>query len=336
MSKPPAPETAATASTPAYEASLVVADRTDAADGVIALTLRHPDCAPLPEWLPGAHIDLLLGNGLVRHYSLCGDPGDRSAWRIGVLRVPESRGGSAYVHDALLAGASVRVRGPRNNFALRPADRYLFVAGGIGITPVLPMIAAAEAAGARWELLYGGRTRSSMAFLDELAAYGGAVTVRPQDEHGRLDLDDCLGKPADDTLVYCCGPEPLLAAVEERCLAWPAGALRVERFRPTAVTAPGTDAGGGADADAFEVVLSRSGQTLQVPPGTSVLAAAQQAGVAVPFSCAEGICGTCETEVLEGEPDHRDSVLSAAERESGETMMICVSRSRGPQLVLDL
>ncbi|MEW1723682.1 PDR/VanB family oxidoreductase [Streptomyces sp. NPDC093109] len=334
MSKPPAPEapgtagTAGTPGTPEHEASLVVAERADAAEGVIALTLRHPDGAPLPEWQPGAHIDLLLGNGMVRHYSLCGDPGDRSAWRIGVLRVPESRGGSAYVHDELAVGASVRIRGPRNNFALRPANRYLFVAGGIGITPVLPMIAAAEAAGARWRLLYGGRTRSSMAFLDELASYGGAVDVRPQDEHGRLDLDDCLGKPEDGTLVYCCGPEPLLAAVEERCLVWPSGALRVERFRPVAVAAP--------DADAFEVVLSRSGQTLQVPPGTSVLAAAQQAGVAVPFSCAEGICGTCETEVLEGEPDHRDSVLSAEERESGETMMICVSRSRGPQLVLDL
>ncbi|PVE13220.1 PDR/VanB family oxidoreductase [Streptomyces scopuliridis] len=324
MSNPPNPPT------PEYESSLVVAERIESADGVAVLTLRHPGGEPLPEWQPGAHIDLLLDNGLVRHYSLCGDPGDRSAWRIGVLRVPESRGGSAYVHGKLHAGAEVRVRGPRNTFALRPAPRYLFVAGGIGITPVLPMIAAAEAAGADWRLLYGGRTRSSMVFLDELAAYGDAVAVRPQDEHGLLDLDGYLGEPDADTLVYCCGPEPLLAAVEERCRAWPSGALRVERFQ--AREREGT----AAEAGAFEVVLSRSGRALQVEPGKSVLETAREAGVSVLFSCAEGICGTCETEVLEGEPDHRDSVLSPEERESGETMMICVSRSRGPRLVLDL
>ncbi|MEV6419714.1 PDR/VanB family oxidoreductase [Streptomyces sp. NPDC051662] len=316
--------------TPVGEFALVVAERVESADDVISLVLRHPDGESLPEWQPGAHIDLLLDGGLVRHYSLCGDPGDRSSWRIGVLRVPEGRGGSAYVHGKLHPGTPVRVRGPRNSFPLRPAGRYLFMAGGIGITPVLPMIAAVEATGAGWRLLYGGRSLSSMAFLDELAAYGDAVTVRPQDQHGLLDLDGYLGDPDPGTLVYCCGPEPLLAAVEERCRAWPAGALRVERFlaREQEETA--------ADAGAFEVVLSRSGQTLRVPPGKSVLETAREAGVAVLSSCAEGICGTCETEVLDGEPDHRDSVLSAEEREAGETMMICVSRACGPRLVLDL
>ncbi|ADI13124.1 iron-sulfur oxidoreductase subunit beta [Streptomyces bingchenggensis BCW-1] len=317
-------------STPDGERSLVVAERVESADDVASLILRHPGGELLPEWQPGAHIDLLLDDGLVRHYSLCGDPDDRSSWRIGVLRVPDSRGGSAYVHGKLHPGTPVRVRGPRNNFALQRADRYLFVAGGIGITPLLPMIAAAETAGAEWRLLYGGRTRSSMAFLDELAAYGEAVTVHPQDQHGLLDLDGYLGEPDTGTLVYCCGPEPLLAAAEERCGAWPEGALRVERFQ--AKEQEETAAG----ARAFEVVLSRSGHTLHVPPGKTVLEAVQEAGVSVPYSCAEGICGTCETEVLTGEPDHRDSVLSAEERESGETMMICVSRSRGPQLVLDL
>ncbi|MFJ2554082.1 MULTISPECIES: PDR/VanB family oxidoreductase [unclassified Streptomyces] len=317
-------------STSVGEYSLVVAERVESADDVVSLVLRHPDGESLPEWQPGAHIDLLLDGGLVRHYSLCGDPGDRSSWRIGVLRVPEGRGGSAYVHGKLHAGTPVRVRGPRNNFALRPAGRYLFVAGGIGITPVLPMIAAAEAAGADWRLLYGGRSRSSMAFLDELAAYGDAVAVRPQDRYGLLDLDGYLGEPAPGTLVYCCGPEPLLAAVEERCRAWPPGALRVERFQAK------EQEEAAADAGAFEVLLSRSGHSLQVPPGKSVLETVRAAGVSVLSSCAEGICGTCETEVLEGEPDHRDSVLSAEERESGETMMICVSRARGPRLVLDL
>ncbi|MFE3144432.1 PDR/VanB family oxidoreductase [Streptomyces scopuliridis] len=314
------------------EYALVVAERVESADDVVSLILRHPGGELLPSWQPGAHIDLLLDGGSVRHYSLCGDPGDRLSWRIGVLHVPEGCGGSAYVHGKLHAGTPVRVRGPRNNFALRPAGRYLFVAGGIGITPLLPMIAAAEAAGADWRLLYGGRSLSSMAFLDELSGYGDAVAVRPQDRYGLLDLDGFLGEPDSDTLVYCCGPDPLLAVVEERCRAWPAGALRVERFR--AKEQPEQEA--AADTDTFEVVLSQSGHALQVPPGMSVLKAAQEAGVDVPYSCAEGICGTCETEVLEGEPDHRDSVLSAEERESGETMLICVSRSRGPRLVLDL
>lgn len=308
---------------------LTVTRRAEAADGVIALTLDRPDGGPLPVWRPGAHVELLLGDGLVRHYSLCGDPAVRSGWRIAVLRSAESRGGSAYVHDKLHVGASVRVRGPRENFVFRPARRCLFVAGGIGITPLLPMVAAAEAAGVEWRLLYGGRTLGSMAFLDELSLYGDAVRVVPQDGFGLPDLDGFLGAPQEGTLVYCCGPEPMLSAVEDRCRAWPPGALQVERFQAAELPSPAAES-------AFEVVLTGSDLTLRVPPGRSILEVAREAGVPVLSSCAEGICGTCETEVLEGEPDHRDSVLSAEERESGETMMICVSRARSPQLVLDL
>jgi ferredoxin-NADP reductase len=315
------------ASSTAYEQRLVVAERAQVASETISLTLRHPQGAPLPDWQPGAHIELLLDDELMRTYSLCGDPADRTAWRIAVLRTADSRGGSQYVHDKLHPGVRLDVRGPRNNFPLRPARRYLFVAGGIGITPLLPMTAAAEAAGARWRLLYGGRSRASMAFADQLAAYGPRVLLRPQDEYGLLDLDAFLGEPDEDTLVYCCGPEPLLAALEKRCRAWRAEALQVERFRAQEQPAPGP---------AFEVVCAQSGITVQVPPEHSVLSAVRAAGVDAPFSCAEGICGTCETEVLEGEPDHRDSVLSTEEREAGETMMICVSRAHGPRLVLDL
>ncbi|MEU6375400.1 PDR/VanB family oxidoreductase [Streptomyces sp. NPDC046909] len=315
------------ASSTAYEQRLVVAERAQVASHVVSLTLRHPHDELLPDWQPGAHIELLLDDELVRTYSLCGDPADRTAWRIAVLRTADSRGGSQYVHDKLHPGVRLDVRGPRNNFPLRPARRYLFVAGGIGITPLLPMTAAAEAAGAQWRLLYGGRSRPSMAFADQLAAYGSRVLVRPQDEHGLLDLDAFLGEPDEDTLVYCCGPEPLLAAVEQRCRVWRADALQVERFRAQESQAP---------RPAFEVVCAGSGITVQVPPEHSVLSAVRAAGIDAPFSCAEGICGTCETEVLEGEPDHRDSVLSAEEQEAGETMMICVSRARGPRLVLDL
>ncbi|MEU3336815.1 PDR/VanB family oxidoreductase [Streptomyces sp. NPDC006668] len=308
-----------------YEAELVVDRREFAADGVLALTLRHPLGEELPAWEAGAHVDVVLGPGLERQYSLCGDPADRSAWRIAVLREPDGRGGSAHVHEQLGQGDKVRVRGPRNHFRLEPAPRYRFVAGGIGITPILPMLAAADAAGAEWSLLYGGRTRDSIAFTEELARYGDRVTVAPQDETGLLDLASVLEDLPEGTLVYCCGPGPLLDAVEERC---PADRLRVERFSPK-------DQPAGENGE-FEVELAQSGRTVTVAPDVSVLDAVRAAGVEVLFSCTEGTCGTCETDVLEGTPDHRDSVLTEEERESGETMMICVSRCRGRRLVLDL
>ncbi|MEU0455589.1 PDR/VanB family oxidoreductase [Streptomyces sp. NPDC006129] len=308
-----------------YEAELVVGGREPAADGVLALTLRHPLGEPLPAWEPGAHVDVLLGPRLERQYSLCGDPADRTAWRIAVLREPDGRGGSAHVHERVAEGDKIRVRGPRNNFRLEPAPRYRFVAGGIGITPILPMLAAAEAAGAEWTLLYGGRTRDSMAFGEELARYGDRVTIAPEDETGLLDLPSVLDDVPEDTLVYCCGPGPLLDAVEARC---PSGVLRVERFRPKEQET--------GDATEFEVELARTGRTLTVSPDVSVLDAVRAAGVEVLYSCTEGTCGTCETDVLDGEPDHRDSVLTDEERAAGETMLICVSRCRGKRLVLDL
>lgn len=311
-----------------YEAELVVERRDLAAEGVLALTLRHPLGEELPAWEPGAHIDVILGPGLERQYSLCGDPADRRSWRVAVLREPDGRGGSAHVHGQLEAGGKVRVRGPRNHFALQPSPRYRFVAGGIGITPILPMLAEAEASGAEWTLLYGGRTRNSMAFVEELSPYGDKVRIAPQDEAGLLDLAAELGTPQPGTLVYCCGPGPLLDAVEERCAQWPKGSLHVERFQPKVQET-------GADTE-FEVVLERSGRTLTVPADVSVLDTVRSAGVEVLFSCTEGTCGTCETDVLEGTPDHRDSVLTDEEREAGETMLICVSRCRGKRLVLDL
>ncbi|MFI6436916.1 PDR/VanB family oxidoreductase [Streptomyces sp. NPDC050759] len=309
----------------AYEAELVVDRRDPAADGVLALTLRHPLGEQLPRWEPGAHIDVVLGPGLERQYSLCGDPADRTAWRIAVLRESAGRGGSAHVHEQLGQGDKVRVRGPRNHFALRPAPRYRFIAGGIGITPILPMLAAAEAEGAEWTLLYGGRTRESMAFTEELSRYGDRVTVAPQDETGLLDLASVLDGVPEGTLVYCCGPGPLLDAVEERC---PAGLLHMERFTPKEQLA-------GENTE-FEVELAQTGTTVTVAPDVSVLDAVRASGVEVLFSCTEGTCGTCETDVLDGTPDHRDSVLTDEEREAGETMMICVSRCRGKKLVLDL
>jgi ferredoxin-NADP reductase len=309
-------------------AELVVAERDRAATGVDVLGLCRPDGGDLPAWTPGAHLDLELGPGLVRQYSLCGDPADRATLRVAVQLEAEGRGGSRHVHERLTPGATIRVRGPRNNFPLVAAPRYLFVAGGIGITPIRPMVAAADAADADWQLVYGGRSRATMAFADALREkYGDRVRLYPQDETGLLDLDELLGQPVDG-LVYCCGPEALIAAVEQRCRTWPAGALHVERFTPLAPTE--------AVDTAVEVELALSGRTLTVPPGTSILAAVEAAGVQVLSSCREGTCGTCETAVLDGVPEHRDSLLTEAERAAGDTMMICVSRSVTPRLTLEL
>jgi len=306
---------------------LVITRREAAADGVVVLDLRDPAGSDLPAWTPGAHIDLSPADGVVRQYSLCGDPADPAVWRIAVLREPAGRGGSLAVHDKLREGDLVEAGGPRNHFPLVPAPRYLFIAGGIGITPLLPMMAAAAATGAEWRLHYGGRSRGSMAFRRELrAAYGRLVSFHPQDETGLLDLDAILADEPADTPVYCCGPEPLLTAVEQRRAGRP---LHVERFAPK-------EQGEPVRTDSFEVELARTGRTLTVPPGRSILRVIEDAGIELLWSCAEGTCGTCETAVLGGEVDHRDSLLTPEERAANDTMFVCVSRAAGPRLILDL
>ncbi|MGW3447199.1 PDR/VanB family oxidoreductase [Streptomyces sp. NPDC001076] len=315
---------------PRNAATLTVSAKEDIAEGVVSLVLAHPDGARLPDWTPGSHIDLVLPEGTTRQYSLCGDRWDAYTYRIAVLREPSGRGGSAYVHDRLRPGDRVGVGAPRNHFPLVPSEKYLFIAGGIGITPLLPMVRQAELLGADWQLLYGGRTRSSMAFRAELTeAYGERVHVVPQDELGLLDLAAWLGTPRPGTNVYCCGPGPLLTAVESACAAWPPYALRIERFTAAARTAPVRDT-------PFEVELRRSGRTVTVTPEVSVLEAVRRAGADVLSSCEQGTCGTCLTPVLEGQPDHRDSVLADHERAANDCMFLCVSRSRGGRLVLDL
>jgi ferredoxin-NADP reductase len=306
---------------------LRVAAKTRAAEDVVTLELVDPGGRRLPPWTPGAHIDLVLGDGLTRQYSLCGDRFDAFRYRVGVLRERAGRGGSAYVHDVLRVGDEVGLGGPRNNFPLVPSPRYRFVAGGIGITPLLPMIAQAEALGADWHLLYGGRTRGSMAFLDELAPYGERVTIRPQETYGLLDLDPVLAETAG-TRVYCCGPAPLLDAITARCADQPPGFLRTERFVAPEV--------GAARDEPFAVRLARSNRELVVVPGSSVLDTLRRAGVPVLSSCQQGVCGTCEVAVLDGIVDHRDSVLDETERAEQACMLVCVSRARSDRLVLDV
>ncbi|MFE6787204.1 PDR/VanB family oxidoreductase [Streptomyces sp. NPDC057680] len=296
------------------------------AEGVLGLVLADPTGAQLAPWEPGAHLEVTLPSGAVRHYSLCGDPADRSTYRLGVLRERDGRGGSEEVHTAVGAGTVLGVRGPFNRFPLVPAERYLFIAGGIGITPLLPMVRSLPPGS--WSLLYGGRSLPAMAYREELAALPG-VTLVPQDTAGLPDLDGVLAELPSGTAVYCCGPEGLLRAVEER---W-SGPLHTERFGAAPAATPGAGPGTG---DGFEVELRRSGRTVRVAPDRTLLDAVREVVPGVAYSCEEGFCGTCETKVIAGTPEHHDSVLGEDERASGTTMMICVGRSRGGRLVLDL
>jgi ferredoxin-NADP reductase len=305
--------------------------RREATD-VVSLELIHPDGEPLPEWQPGAHVNLHLPSGKVRSYSLHGEPADPCTYRVAVLRTEAGRGGSMELHSIAQPGNRVTVNHPRNNFTLEPASHYLFLAGGIGVTPLLAMARNVAAAGLPWTFVYGGRSRRSMAFVAEIEALpGGDVQVVPQDEAGLPDLAAAfMGVPAG-AAAYCCGPAPMIAAVLSTGQAIrPDIPVRLEYF--SAATADHTC----EDDTAFDVVLARTQLTVHVPAGTSILDAIRPSCPNVMSSCEEGICSSCETEVLEGVPDHRDAVLTPSERETNRYMMICVSRSRTARLVLDL
>lgn len=301
------------------------------AEGVLSLTLLAEDGAELPPWEVGAHIDLVLRPELIRQYSLCGRPDRRHEWKVAVLLEQPSAGGSAYIHEVLRPGMVVAATGPRNNFPLVDADHYLFVAGGIGVTPLVPMVQATAAAGADWRLLYGGRRRASMAFVDELTALGPRVTIAPEDECGLLDLQTAIDAMPDGSAVYCCGPEPLIAAVEARCADGRVD-LHVERFG----SRPGFTPADTADDEPFELVLADSGRRLTVRAEQTIVAALEEAGVFTPTSCSEGYCGVCETEVISGTPDHRDDYLTEEAKAANKTMMICVGRSKTAELVIRL
>lgn len=309
---------------------LRVVQRREIADGVCALTLAKKDGTDLPSWTPGAHIDLEVAGGLVRQYSLCGDPGVHDQWEVAVLREEQSRGGSAFIHDKLRTGLTVRARGPRNLFPLVDEEEYLFIAGGIGVTPLLPMIAEVERRGAPWRLVYGGRNRASMAFCDGLVAgFADRVTLLPEDEHGLLPVDELVAGVDERAALYCCGPEPLISAVEKAHAEHGRGSLHVERFAAKELEEP-------LATGAFEVEAARSGKVVTVEPEETILAALARVGVQVLSSCTEGICGTCEVFVLEGRPEHRDSILTPDEQKAGATMFPCISRCLSPRLVLDV
>ena len=312
--------------------NLVVRSVRSVAADVISLELADPDGAPLPDWSPGAHLDLRLPSGLVRSYSLHGDPDERDVYRVAVQRAADGRGGSVELHRVAAPGLALTVTGPRNAFALEPAAHYLFLAGGIGVTPLLPMLRAVARSGRPWTFVYGARSRDAMAFTEELVAVaGGELRLVPQDETGLPDFVAEFASLPEQAAAYCCGPTPMLDAVlAAGARIRPDVPIRLERFAAPADNVSRTD------DSAFDVVLARSGITVTVPPGTSILDAVRVAIPDVMSSCEQGICSACETPVLDGVPDHRDSVLTPKERAANNYMMICVSRACTPRLTLDL
>ncbi|MGH3871100.1 MAG: PDR/VanB family oxidoreductase [Pseudonocardiaceae bacterium] len=280
--------------------------------------------AQLPAWQPGSHLDVLLPSGRRRQYSLCGDPAELSSYRIAVRRIANGAGGSRELHDSIGTGSTLTVRGPRNAFPYVPASGYLFLAGGIGITPILPMVKQAAADGAQWQLVYTGRSRTSIPFLDELTTLDPArIRIRPYDQYGFPSGADLLELAPTGATVYCCGPAPMIAGVRRDLPASAARALHFERFCAPPVL-------GGRP---FEVTLQRSDRVLAVPADRSALDVICEAVPDIAYSCRQGYCGTCRTRVLSGDIDHRDRVLTDQERT--DTMTICVSRSNS-HVTLDL
>jgi cytochrome P450/ferredoxin-NADP reductase len=324
------PSSAALSRTVTVEAADLAADR------VLHLRLRDVRGVPLPRWTSGAHIDVECGvdadgEPVSRQYSLCGHP-DADTYEIAVLEEEESRGGSRWLHANARAGGTLRIRGPRNHFRLDDAaSQIVLITGGIGITPILAHADAAKAAGRDYHIHYAGRSRSHIAFLDRLERdHPGRVTTYLADEGRRMDLDALLADLAEGTQVYACGPLRLVDPLEQIGERWPDEMLHIEHFSSTLGELDSTK------EHAFTLELRDSGLTLQVPNNQSVLRTLRGANIDIQADCEEGLCGSCEAVVLEGEVDHRDVVLTKSEREAGTRIMTCCSRARGDRLVLGL
>ncbi|OBA92153.1 ferredoxin [Mycobacteriaceae bacterium 1482268.1] len=299
---------------------------------VVALTLAAAGGEPLPRWHPGAHLDIHLPSGKLRRYSLCGNPDDRRSYRIAVRRIVDGGGGSIEVHDGLSLGATVTTHGPRNAFPLTvpgygsPAQRFRFIAGGIGITPILPMLAFADRFGVDWSMVYAGRSRDSLPFLGELSRFGDRIEVRTDDIDGIPTAAELLGDCPDGTTVYACGPAPMLTAIRAALAGRDDVELHFERFAEPPVV----------DGEEFTVTMASTGQEVVVGAEETLLTALRRSDIDVPYSCRQGFCGTCRTRVLAGAVDHRDTLLTEPERENG-LMLVCISRAaNGERITLDL
>ncbi|QAZ41504.1 oxidoreductase [Methylibium sp. Pch-M] len=304
-----------------------------AAEGVVVLDLRDRLGAALPPFEPGAHLEITLPNGLVRHYSICSSAAERHRYCIGVGLAVDGRGGSRYVHESLGRGQRMEVSAPRNHFPLRTdAEAYVFIAGGIGITPILSMLRWCVDHGKHWRLHYSVRSRERAAFREVLEGWSGLgrITMHVDDEAGRyFDPQPALQDTPPQAHVYCCGPTALMEAVRASAHAPDDGRLHFEWFTPRQDPA-------ASEALPFTVLIRSTGRRLEVPADRSLLDVLEQHGLPVPSSCREGLCATCQTGVVSGIPDHRDSVLSDEQRRSGRSIMVCVSRARSSVLELDL
>lgn len=311
---------------------LTVSEVACEARDVMTIELRAADGRDLPAFAAGAHLEVFLPNGLVRHYSLCNDSRERDRYRIGVGLARNSRGGSRFIHQHVRVGTTLAVTAPRNNFPLDPGeDRCLFIAGGIGITPILAMIRACAVRGRDWRLAYCCRNRQRAAFYEELADMGGGRCRFHFDDEQAGQLFDVRAALADlprRAHVYCCGPVALMEAVRAATAGLPGDQVHFEWFAAPAAEAP--------PGKSFQVILRSTGARFDVPPGKTILEVLEEHGAGIPAACREGLCATCRTGVLEGIPEHRDLVLSQAERDANDQMMICVSRSKTDVLVLDL
>jgi ferredoxin-NADP reductase len=311
--------------------SLRVAAVRPLARDIVSVRFEDPACGQLPPWRPGDHLEIVLPSSLIRHYSLCGDAGDRTSYTVAVLRVADGRGGSREIHDTDLVGRQLLVRGPRSQFALVDAPSYLLLAGGIGITPIVAMAQALAAGGADWSLVYGARSRAAMAFRDRLTELGGnRVRFVAQDEEGIPDFAALIDAAPEGTGVYCCGPEAMIGHVERLCAEREGVSLHVERFNASAVI----DERG--ENRPFELELADTGVVLTVSADKTALEAVHEVLPDHPYSCLGGQCGSCEVAVLAGEVDWRDEVLSDEEHEASSAMMLCVSRARSDRLVIQL
>ncbi|MFF7294205.1 PDR/VanB family oxidoreductase [Microbacterium sp. NPDC008134] len=304
---------------------LVVTEIVRETPTIVSLRLAAPDGSPLPPWQPGAHVDVQLITRHERQYSLCGDPADVTGYRIAVLREPASRGGSHYIHSFLRVGSRVWVRPPRNLFTLADAPAYHLLAAGIGITPILAMARHLAAEGADWRMTYLVRNRDDVAFDEELAAFGDRVDLHVSAESGRLDLAELCAGLAPGTAVYACGPQGFVDALDAQADVLPDGAsIHVERFEPKPREF--------RPNEPFTVVCSRSEVTVEVPADRSMIVSLQRAGVPMEGSCLRGICGSCAVSVLDGTPEHRDSLTAD---DASMTIYPCVSRALSPMLVID-
>lgn len=313
---------------------LEVSDVRAEACGVLLLELRDPRGAPLPAFEPGAHLEIRLPNGLVRHYSISNDCRERDRYVVGIGRSPSSRGGSEFVHREVRCGMQLQSSAPRNHFRLDPGvERFLFVAGGIGITPIMSMVQWCIAQQRPWRLVYAARSPQRAAFHEALSQHGEAVRFHFDTLCGGapLDVREALADARAGEHVYCCGPSALMDAVQTHGGHRPQGSLHFEYFSP-----PTPSEGQAGAATGFDIELRRRGLKLHVPADQSILDVLEANGVGVPCSCREGLCRTCETTVIEGDIEHNDYVLSQEERDAGRSMVICVSRARSPRLVLDL